>query len=129
MEEDTAGSFSADQLEELNVAQDYSPGFRVLMERVPSQEWLFVIRRDALQSPDETVEGLTQKMSGHLALLRELTSKTDYAKYEKTIRFYESLATFSKTPSSDNEKELKAQTQNLQGDNEYFELLAGVLGD
>jgi len=128
MKDETAASYSIAELEEQNVVQDTSPGFRVLLDRVLAKDWLYVIRKSSvLHGGDDAPASIQQRLDDHRRVIRELASGDELAAAEAKIDFYEALAKYRQGKVSESAKLIDTSSPSLTTDDPFFSYVKDLL--
>ena len=120
MSDGETSAYSFAELEAQNVVQDSPPGFRVVLERVLSSEWLLVIRETTILNAKDSLDVIRQHLVDHRRVVAELSTGNDYALAEARINFYEAMETYRKGNKSECARLLAGTTSSLAKEDPFF---------
>ncbi|KKL21983.1 hypothetical protein LCGC14_2439990 [marine sediment metagenome] len=129
--DNTPAPYSPQEIEEDNVAQDFSPGFRVVLERVLASHWLLVIRKTALLNDNDQVafNEIRQQLDQHRKQIAELAPPTKLDETAALVDYYEGLALQKEGQITDGVEIIQKQAEALAQVDPYFSYLKELMDD
>jgi formylglycine-generating enzyme required for sulfatase activity len=123
LKESKPAPISLDRIESDNIVQDSVPGFRVLLERVLADDWLFVVRKTTVLNKNDTLELVQKNIVDQRRIVAELCTRREYAVADARISFYEALEMYRRGDRLRGATQLSKATPILaEGDAYYVHL-------
>ena len=119
--------YALSDLESQNVVQDFVPGFRVVLERVLADNWVFVIRETTVLNEKATLNDINKQLADHRDVVAELATGSELALARVTIGYYEALASYQKGNRKAGARLLANSGPELAKDDSYFKLLQDLM--
>ena len=119
-EERLPDPYSFAELQQKNIAQDMLPGIRVVLDRVLSEDWLFVIRETAVFDDKSALNNVKKRLGEHRAVIAELAFGDDLVLANARIKYYEALATYRAGQRLQGSQLLIDCAPAIEKDDDYF---------
>lgn len=127
MKDGEDSSFTFTQIEDENVVQDFLPGVRLLLERRLADDWVFIIRQEAVFNSGASLNEIKQRLDVHRQSVRELAIDTSLERSESTISFYEALASYERGQKDNAAKMILDSSDVLAKQDPFFKHLSKVV--
>ncbi|WP_161603380.1 formylglycine-generating enzyme family protein [Blastopirellula marina] len=120
MQDGAASAYSMAQIESDNIVQDMLPGLRVLLDRRLTHDWLFLVRKEAVLTPSDSLDEIQQRLIRFRANVQELATSDELEPSAGKISFYESLSVYAHGDRVNAAQRLSDASKSLAAEDSFF---------